>query len=122
MGSGGNKLRYLFPKGAARRLQEQGYVGQEQTPVVFVASKSIVDHVDLSGLGGEKPEFFAVQWMSFADLLSKIPSCKAHIIDLLSQVVPAFVKANLAETKATSPSSRKRPREEDAEVDAEPTE
>ena len=90
VGPNGNRLRYIFAPGTALSLVAKGFIGQDQTPVVFIASRNATDHLDLSGLGGEKPEFTEARWMTFSELEPLVPKRKRHIISYLAQLAPSY--------------------------------
>jgi len=61
-------ISYDVPPGTW--LEKQGFAGQRMHWTLYFYPGSDLPKVDLSGLGGEKPEFTEVQWMSWPELLA----------------------------------------------------
>lgn len=108
-------FRYLFPKFAAKRLREQGYVGQIQTILVFFAPTEAQKDIcllppqlragqtaSLMAMGtanAPTQEFRSCSWMDAATFISKCPGVKRHIFEYMlgGPTIQILMDAFLAE-------------------------
>lgn len=90
------KLRYLLPKYAAPSLRAQGYVGQQQTLLLFYCPRVAIQHVRLvptieQARSGAKQEFRGVQWMPLDEFLLKVGDLRLHIFQHLAKTIPDMI-------------------------------
>jgi len=75
------QIKYDVPPGTW--LQKEGFVGQEMFWTLYYYPGQDLPPVDLSGLGGEKPEFSKVKWTTFEELLPGVVLFKANLFSRL---------------------------------------
>lgn len=126
-------FQYCFPRFAAKRLREQGYVGQVQTVLVFYAPSTALEHICLlppqlrPGKAGSLPpndvpidampkqEFRSCAWMEAELFAKKSPGVKQHIFkymlqsDNIQAMQDIFLSRRFDETKARPASTQETP-------------
>mmetsp|Transcript_31603 Transcript_31603/g.49505 ORF Transcript_31603/g.49505 Transcript_31603/m.49505 type:complete len:110 (+) Transcript_31603:469-798(+) len=78
------QIKYDVPPGTW--LQKEGFVGQEMFWTLYYYPGQDLPPVDLSGLGGEKPEFSKVKWTTFEELLPGVVLFKANLFSRLQEL------------------------------------
>ena len=83
------RLRYDVPPGTW--LEKQGFRGQQMAWSLFFFEPDTdapSQFCNLDGLGGEKPEFKAVRWASWAEVLESMAGFKRPVYERLSEISP----------------------------------
>jgi len=83
------RLRYDVPPGTW--LETKGFRGQQMAWSLFFFEPDTdapSQFCNLDGLGGEKPEFKAVRWASWAEVLESMAAFKRPVYERLSEIAP----------------------------------
>lgn len=81
----GGPYRYEFPPGKGDFFRAKGFVGQEQSFFLFYTEQpdAVVANANLSGSGGEAPEFSSVQFLAYDAMLPSIWAPKRPVIEAM---------------------------------------
>uniref|UniRef100_A0A0G4GUM4 Nudix hydrolase domain-containing protein n=1 Tax=Chromera velia CCMP2878 TaxID=1169474 RepID=A0A0G4GUM4_9ALVE len=101
----GDPLTYDFPENAGGFFKKQGFIGQAQYFFLFFSEDDgLPSKTDLTGKGGEPPEFTRMEWRPFPEVVDGIVEFKRPVYaELQSRSVPmieSFLKSRNADMKS----------------------
>eukprot|EP00286_Rhodomonas_abbreviata_P019992 CAMPEP_0181294136 /NCGR_PEP_ID=MMETSP1101-20121128/3434_1 /TAXON_ID=46948 /ORGANISM="Rhodomonas abbreviata, Strain Caron Lab Isolate" /LENGTH=166 /DNA_ID=CAMNT_0023398763 /DNA_START=41 /DNA_END=541 /DNA_ORIENTATION=+ len=87
-------ISYEVPPGTW--LEKKGYIGQRMHWMLYFYAGEGLPPVDLSGLGGEKPEFTEVMFMTWEELLQSKLGFKRPLFERLQQIAEPEIEQYVA--------------------------